>query len=209
MDFGTMLASAWSAGISLYGVAAVLGIAGRLEWVDAPSLLEQPWVIGLALVLFVVELVVDKIALLDSVWDTAHLVIRPIGGAVICSTAPDATLPLPVLVLMGGVLALSSHSAKASARALINASPEPVSNVVVSFMEDGLVSALMALAIAYPKVAGVLTIVLAVASGVVAVFFYRASRAMWRRIGERRRRWRDRRARGGSPPGDDPGDVSA
>jgi hypothetical protein len=196
MDFGTMLASAWSAGISLYGVAAVLGITGRLGWVNAPSILEEPWVIAAALILFVVELVVDKIALLDSVWDTAHLVIRPIGGAVICSTAPDATLPLPVLVLMGGVLALSSHSAKASARLMINASPEPISNVVVSFAEDGLVSALMALAIAFPKVAAVITVVLAVASGVAAVLFYRASRALWRRVGARRRRWRDRH---GSP----------
>ncbi len=194
-----MLASAWSAGISLYGVAAVLGITGRLGWVNAPSLLEEPWVIVAALVLFVVELVVDKVAVLDSAWDTAHLVIRPIGGAVICSTAPDATLPLPVLVLMGGVLALSSHSAKASARLMINASPEPISNVVVSFAEDGLVSALMALAIAFPKVAAVITVVLAIASGIAAVLFYRASRALWRKVGATRRRWRDRHAPPAAP----------
>ena len=62
MDLGTAVGSAWSAGISLYGVCALLGIAGRLEWIDGPTFLEQTWVIGVALVLFVVELVIDKIA---------------------------------------------------------------------------------------------------------------------------------------------------
>lgn len=182
MDVGTVVASAWSAGISLYAVIATLGITGRLGWVDAPSLLEQPVVIGLALVLFVVELVVDKIAWLDTIWDAAHTVIRPVGGALIGATAPDQTVPLPVMVGLGALLALSSHAAKASARTFINTSPEPVSNVVASLAEDGLVGVVMALAIAYPAVAAVVTVVLALSSALVAYLLYRASRAAWRRL---------------------------
>ena len=90
------------------------------------------------------------------------------------------------------LLALSSHSAKASARALINTSPEPVSNIAASLSEDGLVGVVMALAIAYPKVAFVVTVVLAVASTVAAVLLFKASRALWRRF----------RARGAPPPAD-------
>lgn len=185
VDLGTVVASSWSAGISLYGVLAVLGIAGRLEWIQAPTLLQQTWFIAAALVLFVVELVVDKIAVVDSVWDAVHTVLRPVGGALIGGLAPGQEVPLPVLLGLGAVLALSSHSAKASVRAMVNASPEPISNVIVSTLEDGLVGLVMALAIAYPKVAFVVTAVLAVASSVVAVVLFRTARATWRRLRRR------------------------
>lgn len=192
MDLGTAVGSAWSAGISLYGVCALLGIAGRLEWIESPPFLEQSWVIGVALTLFVIELVVDKIAVVDSLWDAVHTFIRPIGGAAITSLAPGQELPLPLLLALGALLALSSHSAKASARAMINLSPEPASNVVASVLEDGLVGFVMALAIAYPRVAFVVTIVLALASSVVAIVLFRSTRAAWRRL----RQWRARRAQG-------------
>lgn len=191
-----MVASSWSAGISLYGVLAVLGIAGRLEWIQSPTLLQQTWFIIAAVVLFVVELVVDKIAIVDSIWDAVHTVLRPVGGALIGGLAPGQTAPLPVLLALGAVLALSSHSAKASVRAMVNASPEPISNVVVSTLEDGLVGMVMALAIAYPQVALVITAVLAVLSGLVAVVLFRTARATWRRL---RRRFSSRPAV--DPPG--------
>ena len=190
-----MVASSWSAGISLYGVLALLGIAGRLDWIQVEGLLQNPWCIGITLTLFVVELVVDKVAWLDSLWDAAHTVIRPVGGALIGAMAPDQEVPLPARVAVGALLALSSHSAKASARALINASPEPASNIVVSLVEDGLVAGLMALAIAFPAIAFALTAVLAVASTVAAVVLFTASRATWRRIA----RWRTERS-GPAPP---------
>ena len=152
MDLGTAIASSFSAGISMYGVIALLGIASRLDWISGDSVLEQPWVIGLALVLFAVEFVVDKIALLDTVWDGIHTVLRPLAGALILGVAPEQALPVPVALGVGAGLALISHSAKASTRLLVNASPEPVSNVVVSTAEDGLVAALMALAFANPEV---------------------------------------------------------
>ena len=194
MDLGAVVASSFSAGISMYGVIALLGIAGRLDWVSGDSVLEQPWVIALALVLFAVEFVVDKIALLDTVWDGVHTVLRPMAGALILSVAPDQALPVPVALGVGAGLALVSHSAKSSTRLLVNASPEPVSNVVVSTAEDGLVAALMALAFANPEIAFAVTLVLVVvAIGLIVL--------AWRLVGHVRRRWR---ARATEPTGDPP-----
>ena len=196
MDLGTALASSWSAGISLYGVLALLGIAGRVGWVDSAPFLEQTWVIVGALVLFAVELVVDKVALLDTVWDAVHTVLRPAAGALLAASAPDVELPTWGLVLAGGGLALSSHAAKASARALVNASPEPASNVVVSTVEDVVVAGVMALALAFPEVALAVTVVLGVLSTVTAVLLFQASRAVWRKLREQRAASRD----GPAPP---------
>lgn len=190
MDVGTAIASAFSAGISMYGVLAALGIAGRFDWIEGPEILERPVVIVLMLALFAVEFVVDKIAWLDSGWDAVHTVLRPAAGAMILAVAPDQTLPVPVALGIGAALALTSHTAKASTRALVNMSPEPVSNVVVSTAEDGLVAVLMTLAIANPEVAAVVTMVLVVlAVGVILAarhLLRRASSALTRRFGSRR-----------------------
>lgn len=186
MDVGTAIASAFSAGISMYGVLALLGIAGRLEWIEAPELLERPVVIVVLVALFLVELVVDKIAWLDSIWDVIHTFLRPAAGAAIMAIAPDQSLPVPVALAIGGALALTSHGAKATTRTLVNTSPEPVSNVVVSTAEDGLVAVLMALAIANPAVAAAVTLVLVV----LAIALMLAARRLIRRL---RKTWADRR----------------
>ncbi len=166
----------------MYGVLALLGIAGREGWIDGLDWLTDPWVIVVCLALFVVELIADKVAYVDSVWDAVHTVIRPLAGAYVMTLTQDASFSGPALALSGGVLALSSHSAKASTRLVVNASPEPVSNVVVSAAEDGLVGLLMALAFAYPDVALVVTLVLTVASIVVAVVLFRSARHVVRRL---------------------------
>lgn len=193
MDLGTAVASAWSSGISMWAVAAFLGVAGRLGWVESPAFVQEPWVIAVALLLAATELVVDKIAWLDSGWDLVHTVLRPLAGALLLGST-DVSVSDGVLLVAGGLLALSSHSAKASARLLVNTSPEPVSNVFVSAAEDGVVALLLALAVAYPRVALVVTLVLAVGSGVAAFLLFRLVRSAWRR-----RPWTRRRAHEAGP----------
>lgn len=171
----------------MYAVIAALGLAGRFGWIETSDLLQQPWLIGLALVLAVVDLVVDKIAWLNSVWDAVHTVIRPAVGAAIGALAPNQMvgpdIPDPVvLAITGGGLAFSAHAAKASIRAVVNTSPEPASNVLVSLMEDGLVAALLALAFTYPLIAGGVTVVLFVVSVVVSIGLFRVARRTWRRL---------------------------
>lgn len=176
------MGAGWSSGISVYGVVAVVGVAGRAGWIDAPTFVEQWWVIGAGVVMFFVEFVIDKIALVDSAWDTVHTAIRPAVGGYLMSTATDTQLSVPALVVSGVVLALSSHSAKASTRLVVNTSPEPVSNVAVSLGEDGLVVAVMALAIARPELAVVVVAVLTIASAVVAFVLYRLARRVAQRL---------------------------
>jgi hypothetical protein len=193
VPFGLIAASSWSSGLNLYGTALLLGLAGRLGWADMPAALEQTWVLALLGLLYALEFVVDKIPWLDSAWDGAHTVIRPVGGALLAGMlAHDAGSSEVVAAMLGGTFSLTAHSAKASTRALANTSPEPVSNVALSLGEDGVVAAMVALALAYPVVAGVVAVVFAVASAVVAAVLFRAVRALVRR-------WRGRGAAGGSP----------
>jgi len=159
MDFISTLAigmgASWVSGINLYATVATLGLLGRLANLKLPGELEVVtnwWVIGVALFLFVVEFVADKIQLVDSVWDVIHTFIRIPAGAVIAATAfGDFDRRIQVIALLvGGGLALSSHGTKAATRAVINASPEPVSNIVVSLAEDVLVIVSVLLAVFLP-----------------------------------------------------------
>jgi hypothetical protein len=181
VDVGTAMGAGWSAGISVYGVVALVGVAGRLDVIEAPPFAQQPWVIAGAIALFLLEFVIDKIALLDTVWDGVHTVIRPAVGGLLMSTA-DSDVSVPALAVSGVLLALASHSAKASTRLLVNTSPEPASNVAVSLAEDGLVLAVMTLAVANPALTAVIVTVLTIASVVVAVVLYRTARRLARRL---------------------------
>lgn len=186
MPFGLIAASGWSSGLNLYGTALLLGLAGRFGWAEIPTELEQTWVLVVLGVLYALEFVVDKIPLLDSAWDAVHTVIRPVGGALLGGLlAHDAGSSEVVAAMLGGTFSLTAHSAKASTRAMANTSPEPVSNVALSLGEDGIVAAMVALALAYPVVAGVVAVVFAFASAAVAVVLFKAVRAVTRR-------WRSR-----------------
>jgi hypothetical protein len=176
------MGAGWSSGISVYAVVALVGFAGRFGWIEAPSFVEQWWVVGVAVVLSVVEFVIDKIALVDTAWDAVHTFIRPAVGGYLMSTATDTRLSVAALAVSGVLLALSSHSAKAATRLVVNTSPEPVSNVVVSLGEDGLVFVVMAIAISRPELAIVVVALLTVASVVVAFVFYRIARRVARRL---------------------------
>ena len=159
MDFISTLAigmgASWVSGINLYATVATLGLLGRLANLKLPGELEVVtnwWVIGVALFLFVVEFVADKIQVVDSVWDVIHTFIRIPAGAILAATAfGDFDRRIQVIALLvGGGLALSSHGTKAATRAVINASPEPVSNIVVSLAEDVLVIVSVLLAVFLP-----------------------------------------------------------
>jgi hypothetical protein len=170
----------------MYLVFSVLGIGGRLDWVDSPAFLQKPWVIAAALAMFVVELIVDKISYVDSTWDAVHTFVRPLAGAWLF-TSSDLSTSTIVLALVGGALALTAHGAKATTRLFVNASPEPMSNVIVSLGEDGLVAALMTLALAYPVIAGTVALVLAVLCVILIYVVWRSARYVFVRRRDRRR----------------------
>ena len=135
------MGAGWVSGINLYAAVATLGLLGRFAHLKLPGeldVLTNWWIIGLSVALYLIEFVADKVPYVDNVWDAIHTFIRVPAGAVLAATAfGDFDRGVQAAAfLLGGGLALSAHGTKASARAAINLSPEPASNVVVSLTED-------------------------------------------------------------------------
>lgn len=135
------MGSAWVSGINLYACVATLGLLGRfahLQLTGELQILTSWWIIGVAATLYVIEFVADKVPLVDNTWDIIHTFIRVPAGAVLAAAAFgdfDRTIQV-IAFLLGGGLALTSHGTKAAVRAMVNVSPEPVSNIVTSTSED-------------------------------------------------------------------------
>ena len=161
--------SAWVTGLNLYAMVASLGLLGRFAGLKLPgdlAVLTNGWVIGIAVALYCVEFVADKIPWLDSIWDLIHTFIRIPAGAVVAATAlGDFDKSIQIIAFMlGGGLALSSHATKAATRATLNLSPEPVTNIVASLLEDVIVLLVMLLAAFAPIVVLSLLIIFVVFS---------------------------------------------
>jgi hypothetical protein len=167
-SLGLAAAASSTSGLSLYATMLTLGLLQRFHWLDLPAewrLLGSTWMIGLAAALFAIEFVADKIPYIDSIWDSVHTFIRVPAGAVLMASAFAEVSPAAKLIagLLGGSLALTTHSAKASARLAANASPEPISNTLLSLGEDFVTVFLLGMAASHPVLAMVaLAIVLVI-----------------------------------------------
>jgi hypothetical protein len=183
---GRTLGFSLTSGVNLYATVAILGLAARYDWVNLPPQYEAfaaDWVIGLALTLFVIEFIADKIPWVDSIWDSIHTLIRPVGGALVAATTiGDASPTFEVIIaLLGGTVAAGSHFTKASTRVAANASPEPFSNWVLSFVEDIFVIGLGMLALKYPLAALIVTLLILVAIVMAVRWIIRKLRGIGRR----------------------------
>ncbi|MAH14690.1 MAG: hypothetical protein CMN65_02885 [Sphingomonadaceae bacterium] len=158
------------AGWRLYLCIFATGLAMRLDVLPLPehlaslSVLGNPWVLAIAAFGALAEFFADKVMWLDSAWDALHTLIRPVGGALLALAIVDPSDPATQVVafLLGGGASFLAHGGKASARAVVNASPEPVSNVVASSTEDVATVGLLWLAYEYPLAAGGIALVLLV-----------------------------------------------
>lgn len=144
------------------GLAMYFGLIQAPEHVQGLQVLANPWVIGASGFGLVAEFFADKVAWLDSLWDSVHTAIRPIGGALLAMAIvdPSNTTWQVVALLLGGSAALVSHGAKAGTRAIVNASPEPFSNVAVSTGEDIVTGGLLYLVLQEPVAAGLVAVAL-------------------------------------------------
>jgi hypothetical protein len=145
------------------------------------AVLANPWVIGIAGVGAIAEFFADKVAWLDSLWDSVHTAIRPVGGALLAMAIVDASDPTwqVISLLLGGGAALMSHGAKAGTRAVVNASPEPFSNIAVSAGEDVVTGGLLLLALENPVGAVIVAILVAGASIFALVMVRRVLRKLF------------------------------
>ncbi len=193
-ELGAIAGSGWASGLNLWAVGLVVGIAGRLDLYDAPPILEENTTLAILGVLYAIEFVVDKIPLLDNAWDTISTIIRPVGAALLgIAIAGEQDTSLITGGLTAGGLALSSHAAKATTRAFINLSPEPVTNIVASVTEDVGAVGFVAFALAYPRVALGVAIVLGILAAILAIM-------LWRFVRRLRAKWQERKAaRTGGP----------
>ena len=184
---GFALGAAFASGLNLYATVAVLGLFHRYEIIQLPATLEvlaHPIVLVIALVLYAIEFVADKVPFLDSVWDLIHTFIRPPAAALLAYAA-FGSVPESWRVaagLLAGGVALTSHGTKATTRAAANASPEPVSNSVLSLTEDGVAVFLAWLAATHPFLTLVLVALLAAISIYVLVRFFGYLRQVARRF---------------------------
>jgi Domain of unknown function (DUF4126) len=180
-----VLTSGWASGINVYATILVTGLLGRYGGVEGvPDVLERNEILLPAAALFAIEFVADKIPYVDNVWDAVHTAIRPtlaaVLGALLAGEAND--LGEAVAAVLGGTTALASHAAKASLRLAVNASPEPVSNIVLSLAEDSVVVAVLLLAVDHPWWALAAAVVLLVGSAALGLFLIRRIRQFVHRL---------------------------
>ncbi|MFP3990771.1 DUF4126 domain-containing protein [Streptomyces sp. E11-3] len=196
--------SGWASGVNAYAVVLLLGVFGATGLTDeVPASLQRTDVLVVAGALFLCEAVADKIPYVDSAWDAAHTVIRPVAGAVVGALLAGQSGSLSDLTAgaVGGSTALISHFVKAGTRMAINTSPEPFSNIVMSTAEDLGVGTLVTFAIFYPEVAAVIAGVLLLLGLVIVLFLAHRIRRFMRRRARRREEKRLAGAGLGPPPG--------
>jgi len=192
MDTAQLLALAaalgWASGLRLYLVVFLTGLAGALGWVVLPDglrLLQQPLLLSASGLMVAAEFLADKVPGIDSLWDMVHTLVRVPAGALLAAGVfgGDHASWALIAALLGGTLAATSHLAKASTRAAVNTSPEPFSNVALSFAGDAAVPALLWLAWAHPWLA---LAAVAVAALLAGLLIWRLARFLRRLLG----RWR-------------------
>ena len=177
---------AFASGVNLYATIAVIGICARFGLFTVPDqfkAFDNPWVIGVALALYAVEFVADKVPWVDTAWDAVHTVIRPLGGALVAVSALGDASPATqtVAALLGGSVAMTTHLTKAGTRAAVNTSPEPFTNWALSLAEDVFVVGLTWVAVQHPIVASIVAVVLLAAIVAAGSFIVRALRRRFAR----------------------------
>ena len=192
--------SGWASGVNCYLVVLVLGIADRVgDFSDIPDVLARWDILAIAFVLYAMEFVADKIPYIDSTWDAVSTLIRPTAGAIIGAllagqVSDDTPLDQIVLAGVGVTTALLAHLSKAGLRLAVNSSPEPVSNIGISLLEDVAVLGVVAFAVVHPWIAAAIAGFLLVTGMVLLVAVARLVRRGWRR-------WKGRRtASAGADP---------
>ena len=182
----------WASGLRLYAVLFLTGLAGHLGWVTLPSglhLLQSPVMLGASGLMLLIEFFADKIPGVDTLWDLIHTLVRIPAGAALAAAVfgADQSSWAMAAALMGGTLAATSHLAKATTRAALNASPEPFSNIAMSLLGDSVVPVSLWLSWEHPYVFfGVLAValvVMVVTTWVLAKFLRRLAQRIGRWFG--------------------------
>lgn len=180
-------AMGWASGLRLYSVVFLTGLAGYFGWVSLPSglqVLAHPLMLGASGLMLAVEFFADKIPGVDTLWDLLHTLIRIPAGAALAAAVfgADSTTWTAMAALLGGTLAATAHTAKATTRAAANTSPEPFSNIGLSLLGDAAVPGMLWLAWNQPLWFFAALAVAVVLALVVIWVLFRFLRALWQRL---------------------------
>jgi hypothetical protein len=184
---GLALGTGFSSGLNLYATVATLGLLQHFGVLHLPpglQVLAHPWVVGVAIALYLIEFLADKIPYLDTIWDAIHTFIRPPAAALLTYAAAGAA-PTEwrwAAALLAGGVALTSHGTKASARAAVNTSPEPFSNWILSFGEDILAVWLTWMATTHPFATSIIVAALVALSIFLLYHLFRFARRALQRL---------------------------
>lgn len=181
------MGAAWASGINLYAAILVLGLLGATGNMPLPEtlqVLQSPVIIGAAGLMYCVEFFADKIQGVDSAWDTLQTFIRIPVGAILAATAVGEVDPAIAIAaaLVGGGITAGTHLTKASARLLVNTSPEPFSNIGVSLAEDAVVVGGLWTALYFPSLFLVLLVVFLISMVWLLPILWRGVREIYGRL---------------------------
>lgn len=184
-----MVAVSFAAGLNVYATVATLGLLARMNVLTLPApiaMLSDEWVIGASLALFILEFFADKIPVFDVVWNVLQTFVRVPAGALLAWSATTSLSPTGQLMaaLAGGAIALAAHGGKLAMRGAVTASPEPVSNIILSLGEDVVAIGLTWFATEYPYLAAGIALVLLVTTVLVIRWTWRLMRKGHRRLRE-------------------------
>jgi uncharacterized protein DUF4126 len=193
----TLFSTGWASGVNAYATVALLNLLGRAGVGEVPDALEGNVVLVVAVVMYGIEFVTDKVPYLDNAWDAVHTAVRPaiasVIGAAFGSEADLRGFDEALAAGGSGATALASHAVKASLRLGINASPEPASNIVTSLLEDGATGVVVYLALENPEIAAAIAALL-LAAGIALTIL------LWKRIRRAAAYLRERYDRGPPSP---------
>jgi hypothetical protein len=180
-----ILAASFAAGLNVYAAVATMGLLARFEFVRLPAslaMLDNWWMIGAAALMFVVEFFADKVPAFDMIWNALHTFVRVPVAAVIAyaAAAPFSGGEQIASAVVGGSVAMAAHGGKMAARAAVTPSPEPVSNIGLSLVEDALAIGLVWFAVNYPYVAAGIALALVVLAVLLVRWVWKALRNLFR-----------------------------
>lgn len=180
-----LVATSFAAGLNVYATVATLGILGRTDLVTLPPslhLLQNWWVIAVALAMFVIEFFADKIPAFDLVWNALHTFIRVPVAALLAYGATSQLAPWQQMgaTVLGGGLGFAAHGGKTAARAAVTPSPEPFSNIGLSLGEDVVAVFLTWVATQHPYIAVAVVALLVLIIVLTIRLVWRALRRLFR-----------------------------
>ena len=181
---GLLVATSFAAGLNVYATLATLGLLAQGGLVELPPtlhLLTSWWVIGASVALFAVEFFADKVPAFDLVWNALHTFIRIPVAALLAYKATAQLSPAEQLIsaVVGGVIALAAHGGKTAVRAAVTPSPEPLSNVGLSFGEDVVAITLTWFATRHPYIAAIVVLWLLIIIVVLVRWIWRSLGALF------------------------------